>query len=121
VKKIVVLMTDGENASYNNGSPNASIYSGGAYIGQNRFGVASGTALERRAALDARMAEVCSNMKAKGIIIYTIRVEVLTGDGAVLRNCASDPDKFFNVIEARQLDVTFKAIAASLLNLRIAS
>jgi Flp pilus assembly protein TadG len=121
VAKIVVLMTDGENASYNNGSPNASIYSGGAYIPQGRFGITTGTAAERRAALDARMTEVCTNMKAKGIIVYTIRVEVTSVTGNALSGCASDPSKFFDVTQASQLSATFKTIADSLLNLRIAS
>lgn len=121
VKKIAVLMTDGENALYNNGSLNASIYSGGGYVGSGRFGITSGSAAERRAALDARMVEVCTNMKAKGIIVYTIRVEVTTGDGAPLRDCASDPGKFYNVAAAADLDATFKKIADSLLNLRLAS
>lgn len=121
IRKIAVLMTDGENAAYNNGSPNASIYSGGAYIPQGRFGISAGTALERRAALDARMSLVCANMKARGIILYTIRVEVTGGTGNVLRDCASDPSKFFDVTAASQLNATFDAIAKSLLNLRISS
>lgn len=121
VQKIVVLMTDGENAAYNNTSPNASIYSGGGFYPQGRFGATSGTALERRAALDARMAEVCTNLKAKGVVVYTIRVEVTGGTGDALRNCATDTGKFFDVTVASQLNDTFTAIANTLLNLRIAS
>lgn len=120
VTKIVVVMTDGENASFNNNSDNVSIYSGGAYIPQGRFGITGGTSAERRAALDARMSEVCANMKAKGIVVYTIRVEVTAGVGDALSRCASSPDKFFDVTSASQLSATFKAIADSLLNLRIA-
>jgi len=121
VQKIVVLMTDGENASWDNGSPNASLYSGGGYITQGRFGITGGTEEDRRAALDARMSEVCTNMKAKGVVIYAIRVEVELGAGDVLRNCATAPDKFFNVSAAGDLSDVFNKIADSLLNLRIAS
>ncbi|MDP8916848.1 MAG: pilus assembly protein TadG-related protein [Pseudomonadota bacterium] len=120
IRKIVILMTDGENALYNNGSLNASIYGGGAYIGQGRFGITSGTKDERRAALDKRMVEACTNMKAKGVVVYTIRVEVTTGDGAALKGCATDPTKFYNVAAASDLNATFKTIADSLLNPRIA-
>lgn len=120
VTKIVVLMTDGENAAYNNNSGNASLYSGGGYIHQGRFGVTSGTALERRAALDARMAAVCTNLKATGIILYTIRVEVTSTTAGPLQACATDAGKFFDVKVASDLNATFDAIADSLLNLRIA-
>jgi len=121
VRKIIVLMTDGENAAYNNGSPNASVYSGGGYIPQGRFGITSGTAAERRAALDARMSQVCANAKARGLVIYTIRVEVDSGPGDVLRDCATDPGKFYNVSAAADLDGVFSAIAESLLNLRLSA
>lgn len=120
VQKIIVLMTDGENAAYNNGSPNASVYSGGGYIGQGRFGITAGSAAERRAALDARMSQVCSNAKAQGVIIYTIRVEVSSASN-VVRDCATDPEKFYDVRAAAELDAVFDRIARSLLNLRLAA
>ncbi|MDP8916056.1 MAG: pilus assembly protein TadG-related protein [Pseudomonadota bacterium] len=121
VRKIAVLMTDGQNASWNNGSPNQSLYSGAGYIWQGRYGITSGTADERRAALDRRMVEVCRNMKAQGIVVYTVRVEVTEGSPQALQDCATDPGKFFDVKAAAELDATFQAIAASLLNLRISS
>jgi hypothetical protein len=119
VKKIVVLMTDGQNASYNNGTPSESIYSGSGYFWQNHFGITSGTDLQRRAAMDTRLALLCRNMKAKGIIIYTVRVEVDDTAVDVLRNCATEPSMFFDVKSAGQLNSTFQAIADSILRLRI--
>lgn len=121
VRKIIVLMTDGENAAYNNGSPNTSLYSGGAYIPQGRFGITAGTSAERRAALDARMGQVCTNAKASGIIIYTVRVEVTSTTAGPLLGCASDSGKFYDVKTASDLNKVFDAIANSLLNLRLAA
>lgn len=119
-KKIAVLMTDGQNASYDNGSPNASIYSGIAYLTQGRIGITSGTDGARRDALDARLTRLCNNMKAKGILIYTIRLEVTEGSADVLRNCASKPEMFHDVSRASQLDAAFREIAADIQNLRLA-
>ena len=123
VRKIAVVMTDGENTiwtSVSNPSPNDSLYSNGGYIGQNRFGITSGSKEQRRAALDARMTAVCNAMKAKEIVIYTIRVQVTDTAGGPLRDCATSPEKFYDVTDPAQLETTFKTIADSLLNLRIA-
>jgi Flp pilus assembly protein TadG len=118
-RKIAVLMTDGQNAWYNNGSPAASIYSGAGYIINGRLGITGGGELARREALDARLAQICTNMKAKKIVIYTIRVEVTEGSADVLRNCATSPEHFFDVSQASQLDTVFDTIADKLLNPRI--
>jgi hypothetical protein len=118
-RKIAVLMTDGQNAWFDNGSPAASIYSGAGYITNGRLGITGGDELARRTGLDARLTQLCANMKAKNIVIYTIRVEVTVGSATVLQNCASDPEKFFDVQQASQLDSVFDQIAESLLNPRI--
>jgi Flp pilus assembly protein TadG len=118
-RKIAVLMTDGQNAWFDNGSPARSIYSGAGYITNDRLGITEGDELARRAALDARLAEICTNMKAKQIVIYTVRVEVTTGSADVLRNCATTPEHFFDVQQASQLDAVFAEIAEKLLNPRI--
>lgn len=119
LQKIVVLMTDGENTNSDTSSNDDSVYAGVGYIWQNRLGITSGTASQRRAAMDGRLEELCSNMKAKGIIIYTVRVEVTNGTSSVLQNCASSADKFYDVQSASQLTAVFDAIAGSIQNLRI--
>ncbi|MDP8915628.1 MAG: pilus assembly protein TadG-related protein, partial [Pseudomonadota bacterium] len=77
VKKIAVLMTDGENsltteAGSDPANLNGSEYSGVGYVWQNRLGTTSGDWTTRRNAMDARLTELCTNMKAKGVVIYTI-------------------------------------------------
>ena len=118
-RKIAVLMTDGQNAWFDNGSPAASIYSGAGYITNGRLGITGGDQLARREALDERLATLCANMKAKKIVIYTIRVEVTEGSADVLRNCATSSEHFFDVSRASELDQVFGLIADKLLNPRI--
>ena len=114
--KVVVLMTDGENTYNDNGKYNGSAYDGYGYIWQNRTGtVGSG----RTTAIDNRLKAICTNMKAAGIVIYTVRVEVTTGSSSLLENCATTPDKFYDVQSASNLTAVFSAIAGSIENLRI--
>ncbi|MBI1408298.1 MAG: pilus assembly protein TadG [Caulobacter sp.] len=117
--KIVVLMTDGENTMTSTGNNNASLYNSLGYIWQGRLGITSGAKSQRTSAMDDRLSTLCSNMKAQGIVIYTVRVEVSSGDSSLLRNCATSSDKFYDVQSASQLDSVFNAIAGSIENLRI--
>ena len=119
-KKIAVLMTDGQNTIFNNNRENKSIYSAIGYIGQKRVGITDGTALERRAAVDARLSLLCRNMKAQGVLIYTIRLEVADSEYAVLRNCATTPAMFHDVKQASELNKAFADIAKDIQKLRIA-
>lgn len=117
--KVVVLMTDGENTMGSTSNNNASLYNSLGYIWQNRLGITSGSTAQRKAAMDAKLTTLCSNMKAQGIVIYTVRVEVTSGDSSVLRGCASTNDKFYDVQDASELTSVFNAIAGSIENLRI--
>jgi hypothetical protein len=120
-RKIVILMTDGENTNYDSGDSNNSYYSGIGWVWQKMTALtASLTPGERTAAFDGRLSVLCSNMKAKKIEIYTIRVEVTSGTSTLLQNCATTPDKFFDVQNVATLGVAFDAIASSITNLRIA-
>lgn len=120
VQKIVLLMTDGENTNGSAGNNNDSVYAGIGYVWQNRLGITGGNSTKRREAMDGRLATLCANMKARGVILYTVRVEVSNGTSNVLRNCASTTDKFYDVQNASQLNSVFGAIAGSIQNLRLA-
>ena len=127
-KKIVILMTDGENTITNSGDSNSSYYSGSGFVWQGRVLQANGTPLTggssatRTAAMDDRLSKLCRNMKAAGvgIEIYTVRVEVTSGSSALLQNCASGTDHFFDVQTASQLNATFQSIANQIANLHLA-
>jgi Flp pilus assembly protein TadG len=114
--KVLVLMTDGENFINSSGSINGAHYSGVGYPHQNRVGATDLAGMT--AALDNRLSVLCTNVKNAGVVVYTIRVEV-TGPNTLLQNCASSPDKAFDVTQASQLDSAFKTIARSIQNLRI--
>ena len=124
LRKVIILMTDGANTMGNPGSvseQNTSYYSALGYIWQGLLGITSGNSATRTSAMDARLSALCTNAKAKGIVIYTVRVEVAVGSSAVLQNCASSPDKFYDVQDVSQLGAAFDAIAGSIDSLRIAS
>lgn len=118
-QKVVVLMTDGENTMGSTGNNNASLYNGLGYIWQGRLGITSGNTQQRRNAMDGRLTTLCANMKAKGIVLYTVRVEVTSGTNTVLKNCASSPEKFYDVQDANQLTSVFAAIAGQIENMRL--
>ncbi len=122
-RKVVVLMTDGNNTHTPNSNWNQSFYAGYGYIGQGRLqgANASSNAAQRTAAMDARLATLCTNMRNRGIQVYTIRVEVTTGSNATLRNCATDPaTDFYEVSDAARLSDVFQTIAGQITQLRIA-
>ncbi len=120
MKKIVILMTDGENTNYDSGDANASYYSGVGFLWQALSSLTTSmSSAQRTAQIDGRLAQLCTNMKAQHIYIYTIRVEVATGSSTLLQNCASSPDKFFDVTNVAALGAAFDAIAADITNLRI--
>ncbi|CAN5400195.1 hypothetical protein BH10PSE5_BH10PSE5_29910 [soil metagenome] len=122
VRKIIILMTDGENTmndpSKSNES-NGSFYGGLGYIWQAMLGSGTLNANARAAAIDARMALLCTAVKDRDIVIYTVRVEVTSGSSTLLQNCASTPDKFYDVQNVSDLQAAFDAIAGSIDNLRL--
>ena len=117
--KAVVLMTDGEN---NLGSPQYNTYTGVGRLEQERVGVNAASSFgERQAALDDRLRKLCANMKARGVLIYTVRVE--EGSQELLRDCATqrpgEPPKYWNVTDAAQLPAVFNKIGQELIEVRL--
>jgi Flp pilus assembly protein TadG len=121
-KKIVVLMTDGQNTMMTSGATNNnSTYGGPGYVWQGRILQADGTPLNstsssdatRTAALDDRLTKLCTNMKASnvGIEIYTVGVGVTSASATLLQGCASAPDHYFDVSSGSDLTSTFQNIA----------
>jgi len=117
--KAVVLMTDGEN---NLGDPSNNIYTGVGRMEQARVGVDEKSSFrERQRALDERLTRLCTLMKAKGIVIYAVRVE--EGDQELLRDCASErrdgSRRFWNVTNAADLPAVFSSIGEELIEVRL--
>jgi Flp pilus assembly protein TadG len=74
-----------------------------------------------QASIDARQQITCNNVKAAGYTLYTVHVNT-DGDptSQLLKNCASDPSKFFILTSASGMVTTFNQIGTQLSNLRVA-
>ena len=93
--QVIILLTDGLNT-------------------QSRFSTTQAT-------IDLRTKKACDNIKAAGIILYTLHVNT-DGDPAstMLQQCASDAAKYFTVTSAGQINQVFSQIGTQLSRLRIA-
>jgi Flp pilus assembly protein TadG len=67
--------------------------------------------------IDKRMTQVCANVKAAGITVYTVLV--MAGNSKVLEKCASDSQKYFIVNSTGELAMTFQQIGEAITQLRI--
>lgn len=122
-RKIIILMTDGINdATPQNNSYNDADYGAYGYLDRGRLGPNRTAAINR---LDNKLREVCSAAKATGreIIVYTVMFD--PGGGipgstrALYRQCATEPDMYFEASDADALIDTFNAIAADIRRLRL--
>jgi hypothetical protein len=95
VQNVIVLLSDGLNT-------------------QNRF---AGDGSNANSAVDKRMALACTNAKDAKIRIYTVLV--MAGNSDVLRNCATDTQKYFELTTAGQIVTAFNSIAIELANLHL--
>lgn len=97
--RYLVLMTDGENTR----SPNYPAHNGSNSV-----------------LADTLTTELCTNIKAAGIILFTISLDV---HSSLIKNqmriCASSEDKYFDAAGATQLADAFKGVTSRLTDLRI--
>lgn len=126
LQKIIIIMTDGENVMSSRNNPNDGSYNGMGHIWQNRLGMTSGWDSQRRTAMDNRfdhptpgVEDMCGNMKAANIEVYTVAVQVDSNAQTLLRRCASDSDHYFAVNSADGIGAAFDRIAGAIENLRI--
>jgi len=117
--KAIVLLTDGENEvrGGSNGH-NKSIYNAFGYAKNGHLGSVSGSDAEDT--LNDMTLEVCDKIKGKSIRLYTIGFRVSSASQALLKNCASKPDMYYNSPSNDQLAAIFQDIAQGLSELRIA-
>ena len=117
--KFIILMTDGDNRNTATNNANASLYSGIGYIWQGRLGITAGSDVQRQTAMDDRLSTLCTNIKAKGVQIFTVRVEVTSGSSSLLERCASRADMFYNVENSSDLTAIFGQIGDKISQLRL--
>jgi Flp pilus assembly protein TadG len=106
VKKALVLMTDGANTkslSAISGMPGLPGHNGSNVTQANTY-----------------TTELCTNIKAQGITVYTIAFGVTDPTTLTrLRDCASEPGMAYTPTSASQLSLAFKEIAEALRTLSI--
>jgi hypothetical protein len=101
VVKAVLLMTDGAfNTSYKNGNMNSTDVSA---AGSSPY----------------QAMQLCSNMKAAGIMVYSVAFQSPPAAEALLRACASSPADYYDATTAADLKSNFRDIADKLTSLRI--
>ncbi len=91
VSKYMILLTDGLNT-------------------QNRWTTTSSQ-------IDARTALACTNAKAQGITIFTVRLE--DGNSSMLQACASNTGYYYNLTNSNQLSGALGSIMKSIKKIRL--
>ncbi len=140
VRKVIVLMSDGENTNVGTDAVMESDYAAYNYRGfwrnyaqgnlitQLLFGILHGLLPpELRRDIDSeneyisyvnnRQRALCTAIKNAGIEIYVVRFR--DGDESVMRSCATDSDHFFNANNAAELSAAFDAIGSGIGALRL--
>jgi hypothetical protein len=111
-KKVVVLMTDGEEEW-----PASDNLTGLGQIADGKIGTTStSTAVTN---LGTRLSSVCTNMAADNIIIYTIGLGSGGSSNSALQSCPANGG-FYSSAGTNNLTAVFNNIAKSMLALRLA-
>lgn len=112
MNKVIILMTDGDNTF---GSNNYTAY---GKLSDGRISTSQTTAEN---ALDTRTANLCTEIKNKGILLYTIALGtgVSTASKTMLKNCATSPAYAFVSPTGTELQNVFTTIANQLNSLHI--
>lgn len=120
-RKVIVMMTDGENQfwRYNvSGSSFGSDYTGYGRVEEGAVGTTNRSSATQK--LNERLDESCAHAKELGIRIYTITFGNLNSTTRSLyERCASKPDMYFNAPSQQDLRNSFAKIAEELANLRL--
>jgi Flp pilus assembly protein TadG len=117
LRKIAVLMTDGGwNSTYCNGVISAdSTYGSGNESTHINCNAPNGSTF-------TQAAQICTNMKAAGIELYTVAFLVGTTDSTVtnaLQACATNSSHYFLATNGSALQSAFKAIALQVQSLHL--
>lgn len=132
LNKVVVLLTDGDNAIWRSSTSSPSYFYSpfgdaahvpvwGDLTGQNNA-IADRLVWNNLLTTDAAyIPALCNQMKAAGIIIFTIPFgnSISNNTAAMLRSCASDPSKYLRSLTNDQLQTSFRTVINTLSELTI--
>ena len=109
-KKYVVLMTDGENTFQT--------FSAYGNLSDGKLGTTNQSAAVTQ--LNTRLKAACDNMKALGITIFTVALEVTSQTAKdMLAYCATPPGRYFEA-QSSDLSAVFSTIGGQISKVRIA-
>ena len=123
--KILIVLTDGENAWNSQSNHNESMYSPFAFYKDDRLSNKVDSSGKARDAIDAKTKTACENAKAAGIRVYTVGFST-PGDKidskglSLLKNCASAETMAYVAENANGLQSVFDEIARNIGTLRLA-
>ena len=96
MEKAIIIMTDGENTP--------------SCVGDS----------ESQSQTETMFANVCADMKAVGVVVYTITFKLSDPDtNDLFKNCASGEERYFKSPNSEELEAAFTAIANDLSTLRL--
>lgn len=121
-RKIMILMTDGANTMmFHPSSGRHGEVRGGS---KDDSELSAGDLKARRdeqKQTNADSLAICNYAKSKQIEIYTVAFMVDTAEGkALMRNCASSKDHYFDAADRAKLNAAFQGIADSISRVRLA-
>ena len=118
-KKFIILLTDGQNEiNETRNGHNESSYGAYGFASEGHMGATNGTGVQT--ALNAKTQTLCNNAKAQGITIFTITFALNNGSTQNLfRNCATQPEMYYNSPNNASLNAAFEQIAGELNKLRL--
>ncbi len=115
-RKVIVILTDGQNDhGYYTSNKMGGYYSAYGMPYQQHLGTGwLGNEL------DDKLETICSNVKSKGILVYSITFELNdTNTQNLMRNCATRNDMYFNSPDGSSLQDAFDEIATGLQKLQL--
>ena len=121
-QKVLILMTDGVNTYYPQSHFLRSWYSIYGYVDQGHLGTTSTSSSTLAAKMNERTLEACANIKAAGVIVYTVAFAMANENAglSLLQSCASGEDRYFAPDTNSDLISAFHAIGKDISELRIA-
>ncbi len=114
-EKIMIVMSDGKNSFVENnpGGSAVSDYTAYGYLRSSRFTPQTFSNAENY--LNQRMMQVCDNVKAREITIYTVLFrEVDANAREMMSRCASTTSNFFYASSQAELEDAFRRIGESI-------
>ncbi len=121
-RKVLVVMTDGDNYLDDKSQHNKSVYASFGYGADNRLGTTY-TSNSYMNQINSKTLSACSAAKAQNITVYTVAfgTEISSTGLSLLQSCATSQDHAFIATDNNELLQAFQNIGREISKLRINS